>query len=240
MATPSAVGFVPERRRFYPAAALALLAEALLLGGGYLMLAHRPAPPVVPPVTVLSLAPAPEPVPAPEPKPVPPAPVPKPQPAARPVTPVHQVTHVARPRPMPAAPPPVTTPVPEPATSSAAPTDPPPVPAAPPPPPAMPAAAPAAPNPSFENAMRAAIQAALHYPESARMSGMAGRTRVGFRYRDGSVSDITLITSSGSGLLDRAAFAAVRDAAYPKPEPAQMGKTLNEQLWVTFNLNTNE
>jgi protein TonB len=104
----------------------------------------------------------------------------------------------------------------------------------------MPAAAPAAPNPSFENAMRAAIQAALHYPESARMSGMAGRTRVGFRYRDGSVSDITLIKSSGSGLLDRAALAAVRDAAYPKPEPAQMGKTLNEQLWVTFNLNTNE
>ncbi|KLU27299.1 hypothetical protein EOS_05160, partial [Caballeronia mineralivorans PML1(12)] len=67
MATPSAAGFVPERRRFYPAAALALFAEALLLGGGYLMLAHKPTPPVVPPVTVLSLAPAPEPAPAPKP-----------------------------------------------------------------------------------------------------------------------------------------------------------------------------
>lgn len=88
--------------------------------------------------------------------------------------------------------------------------------------------------------MRAAIQAALHYPESARMAGMAGRTRVGFRYRDGSVSDVTLITSSGSGMLDRAALAAVRDAAYPIPEPAQMGRTLDEQLWVTFNLNANE
>lgn len=236
MATPSAAGFVPERRRFYPAAALALLAEALLLGGGYLMLAHKPAPPVVPPVTMLSIAPAPEPAPVPAPEPLP---VPKPQPVARPVTPVHRVTHVARPRPVPAAPPPTPTPVPEPATPSAAPTDTRPAPA-PPPPPATPAEAPAAPNPSFENAMRAAIQAALHYPESARMAGMAGRTRVGFRYRDGSVSDVTLITSSGSGMLDRAALAAVRDAAYPKPEPAQMGKTLEEQLWVTFNLDANE
>jgi protein TonB len=104
----------------------------------------------------------------------------------------------------------------------------------------MPAAAPAVSNPSFENAMRAAIQAALHYPESARMAGMAGRARVGFRYRDGGVSDVTLITSSGSGILDRAALAAVRDAVYPKPEPARMGKTLDEQLWVTFNLNDNE
>jgi periplasmic protein TonB len=104
----------------------------------------------------------------------------------------------------------------------------------------MPAAAPAVSNTSFEDAMRAAIQAALHYPESARMAGMAGRARVGFRYRDGSVSDVTLVTSSGSGLLDRAALAAVRDAAYPKPEAAQMGKTLDESLWVTFNLNTTE
>jgi protein TonB len=234
MATPSASGFVPERRRFYPAAALALLAEALLLGGGYLMLAHKPAPPAVPPVTMLSIAPAPETAPAPE-----APPVPKPQPVARPVTPVHQVTHVARPHSVPAVPPPAPTPIPEPATPSAAPMDTRPA-STPPPPPAMPAAAPAAPNPSFENAMRAAIQAALHYPESARMAGMAGRARVSFRYRDGSVSDVTLITSSGGAILDRAALAAVRDAAYPKPEPAQMGKTLDEQLWVTFNLNDNE
>jgi periplasmic protein TonB len=88
--------------------------------------------------------------------------------------------------------------------------------------------------------MRAAIQAALHYPESARMAGMAGRARVRFLYRDGGVLDVTLVTSSGSGMLDRAALAAVRDAAYPKPEAAQMGKTLEEQLWVTFNLNAIE
>jgi protein TonB len=88
--------------------------------------------------------------------------------------------------------------------------------------------------------MRAAIQAALRYPESARMAGMAGRTRVTFQYHDGEVSGVTLVTSSGSGMLDRAALAAVREAAYPKPEPALAGKTLNEQLWVTFNLNAGE
>ena len=59
--------------------------------------------------------------------------------------------------------------------------------------------------------MRAAIQAALHYPESARMAGMSGRTRVAFRYRDGVVSNVSVVVSSGMGLLDRAAVAAVRD-----------------------------
>jgi periplasmic protein TonB len=88
--------------------------------------------------------------------------------------------------------------------------------------------------------LRAAIQAALHYPESARMAGMSGRTRVAFRYRDGVVSNVSVVVSSGMGLLDRAAVAAVRDAAYPKPEPAFVGKTLSEQLWVTFNLDDHD
>ena len=88
--------------------------------------------------------------------------------------------------------------------------------------------------------MRAAIQAALHYPESARMAGMSGRIRVAFRYRDGVVSNVSVVVSSGMGLLDRAAVAAVRDAAYPKPEPAFLGKTLSEQLWVTFNLDDHD
>lgn len=98
----------------------------------------------------------------------------------------------------------------------------------------------ARPNASFEGALRAAIQAALNYPESARMSGMAGRTRVAFDYRDGAVSNVRVVGSSGIGLLDRAALAAVRDAVYPKPDAAFAGKTLSEQLWVTFNLNETE
>jgi len=100
--------------------------------------------------------------------------------------------------------------------------------------------APAGPTPSFEGALRASIEAALHYPEAARMAGMAGRTRVAFHYRDGVVSDVTVVISSGMGMLDRAALAAVRDANCPKPEPAFAGKTLSEQLWVNFNLNDHE
>ena len=69
---------------------------------------------------------------------------------------------------------------------------------------------------------------------------MAGRTRVAFEYHDGMVSDLRVVVSSGAGLLDRAALAAVRDAVYPKPQAALAGKTLSEQVWVTFNLNDPE
>ncbi|WP_217478150.1 energy transducer TonB, partial [Paraburkholderia solisilvae] len=133
--------------------------------------------------------------------------------------------------------PPVSMPAPLPAPAEPQPSTPPT--AAPPPPPAA-TAAPAGPSPSFEGALRAAIEAALRYPEAARMAGMSGRTRVAFRYRDGAVSDVSVVISSGVGVLDRAALAAVRDANCPKPEPAFAGKTLSEQLWVNFNLNDHE
>jgi protein TonB len=102
-----------------------------------------------------------------------------------------------------------------------------------------PAPAPARPDASFEAALRAAIQAALRYPESARMEGTTGRTLVAFVYRDGAVSDIHVVTSSGMGLLDHAALAAVRDAACPPPPHGLAGKSLPEQLWVDFTLDGN-
>jgi protein TonB len=69
------------------------------------------------------------------------------------------------------------------------------------------------------------------------MEGMSGRTRVAFTYRDGTVSDVRLVVSSGIGLLDRAALAAVRDAVYPNAPAELAGKVLSKQLWVTFALN---
>jgi protein TonB len=240
MATLFRSGVPSGRQRFWFAAAIALLAESALLGGGYVLLVHKaPAPPVEPPVTMVSLAPVPAPQPVPSPAPQPPQP-PQPQPArpAHPVTPTHRVAHAAPPPPRPAP-----VPVPDaapPSTASTTPTEPQPAPRPPPPAAPVPAAAPAAANASFEGALRAAIQAALHYPESARMAGMTGRTRVAFQYRDGAVSGERVVISSGVGLLDRAALAAVRDAAYPRPEPAFAGKTLSEQLWVTFTLNDHE
>ncbi|WP_233847410.1 TonB family protein [Paraburkholderia sp. HD33-4] len=243
MATLPASGIAQDRKRLLPAAAIALVAEALVLGVAIALLTHTARLPAVSqqaPPTLLTLA-----APAAAPQPTQP-----PQPVAKPV-PMHPAAHTpmkpvsaAGPKPMPA---PAPTPTPAPAQPAATPTEPPTTSA--PQPSAQPArqapaaaAAPvaAAPTASFEGALRAAIQAALRYPESARMAGMTGRTRVAFRYRDGVVSDLNVVVSSGIGLLDRAALAAVRDAAYPKPEPAFVGKTLSEQLWVDFNLDDHE
>jgi protein TonB len=224
------------------AAVIALLVEATLLGGGYLLLTRKPPVPVEPTVTMLSLAPVPEPAPTPVAVPTPTPSPSKPPPVERPVTPVHHLAHTMTPRPA-TVPTPVAPPVRDaqtaPAAPSAVPTDPPPAPHPPPPAPAA-SPAPSSPNASFEGALRAAIEAALRYPDSARMAGMTGRTRVAFDYRDGAVSDVKVLISSGAGLLDRAAIAAVRDAVYPKPEPAFAGKTLPEQLWVTFKLDDKE
>ena len=239
MATVSAPEVVRERPRLASAAAFALLAEALLLGGGVVLLTHRSQPAPERPPTLLTLtAPAPAAAPTPQPvaKPLNP-PKPEAPPVTHPVVPPRHVQHVAHVAPPKAEP--VSVPTPAPILPSATPTDAPPAPRQPSPPPAAAPAA-TAPNASFEGALRAAIQAALRYPESARMAGMSGRTRVAFQYRDGVVSDVSVVVSSGIGLLDRAALAAVRDAAYPKPEPAFVGKTLSEQLWVTFNLDDHD
>jgi periplasmic protein TonB len=226
------------------AAPLALLVEALMLAGAFALLSKKAPPPPPPPtVTLLTLA-----APAPAPKPPEPAPV-KPATAAKPVTPppprpvFHPpvpVHHASPPRPATPPPPPqaaAPSPTPPTAAPNAPATDP-----APPAPPPPPAPAPAAPptgavDPSFDAALRTAIESALHYPESARMAGLSGRARVAFVYRDGSVTDVRLVVSSGIGLLDRAALAAVRDAVFPKPTPELAGKSVSKQLWVTFDLN---
>lgn len=62
------------------------------------------------------------------------------------------------------------------------------------------------------------VQAALHYPESARARGVTGEARVGFAVRaDGRAADVALLESSGSAALDRAAERAVRDAVALPP-----------------------
>ncbi|MBN3848261.1 TonB family protein [Paraburkholderia sp. Ac-20342] len=209
---------------------LALLVEALVLAGAFGLLAKKAPPPPPPPaVTLLALAPVAAPVAPPAPAPKPPEPVPVAKPIAPPrhsPVPVHHAAPLQPATPAtPPAPPPTAQPS-EPATD--------PAPPAPPPPPPAPSAG--AVNPSFDAALRAAVQSALRYPESARMAGVSGRTRVAFTYRDGAVSDVRVVVSSGVGQLDRAALAAVHDAAYPKPAPELAGKTLSKQLWVTFAL----
>ncbi|SIT49791.1 TonB family protein [Paraburkholderia piptadeniae] len=243
------------RKPLYASAALALAVEALLLAGVGAWLIRPPiAAPKRPEPMTITLAPSAVPAqkPAPIPAPVPPAavaarevskPLPKPamQPPRAPTASQARVAHVVPPRPRtqpqpqpkPVVSPSAPTPAPaantEPA-QSAAPTEP--APASRP----APTPAPARSDASFESALRAAIQAALRYPESARMEGTTGRTLVAFVYRDGAVSDIRVVTSSGMGRLDHAALAAVRDAACPPPPHGLEGKSLSEQLWVDFTL----
>lgn len=240
------------RKPLYASAALALAIEALLLVGVGAWLLHPHVAPTRRPepmtITLAPMAPAPKPAPKPAPAPAPAIPKPAPQPVAQPqprhAAPVHaaRVARTAPPKPRPQ---PVAQPLPAPAPEAA--------PSAPAPaqtaartesaPVAHPAPSPtpvaARPDASFAAALRVAIQAALRYPESARMQGTTGRTLVAFVYRDSAVSDIRVVTSSGMGLLDHAAVAAVRDAECPPPPHGMEGKSLPEQLWVDFRLDGN-
>jgi len=257
-----AISFAPahstEKSRLYVAIAAALAVEALVFCGGYYLISREPAPlPVKPPAVLMLTAITP----------VPAAPSAPPTPAHPPVTPptppIPHVANALKPAHVsPHAPPHATRPV----VTHSVPTPVPPLPqnAADVTAPAAPSA-PLTPSPdsqaaakaeqaaahqaeatnaaqqaSFDGAMRASVQAALQYPDSARMAGMSGKTRIAFDYRNGIVSNIALVTSSGMAVLDRAALAAVRAAHYPTPEAAQRDKTLHERIWVTFTLDNND
>lgn len=95
-------------------------------------------------------------------------------------------------------------------------------------------------TPDFRAQIRAAVQAAVVYPMGARMMHATGRVRVGFSYLDGVASDARIVASSGNGLLDRAALAAVMNASYPLPEAKFSGRKLDFELWVHFHLSAEE
>jgi protein TonB len=247
------------RKPLVTSALLALPIEALLLAGvGMWVVGRRVVAPVRPPepmtITLAAAAPKPAPnsvpTPAPAPAPVMHAPALEPRhvapvhrarvadatPARRPPQTVVPPSHAPSPAPVPATTQQTAPPAPT-AAQTAAPTEP----TAQPTPAPTPAAAPAPSHAdaSFEAALRAAIQAALRFPESARREGASGRTLVAFVYRDRTVSEIRVVTSSGMGLLDHAAVAAVRDAECPPPPRGMEGKSLPEQLWIDFRLDGN-
>ncbi len=90
---------------------------------------------------------------------------------------------------------------------------------------------------SFRSAVRASVQAAVHYPYAARMAHVSGKALVSFSYHDGTVSNPSIVTSSGYSLLDNAAKQAVETASYPPPPPELAGRALQFQVWVRFNQN---
>lgn len=249
-----------ERSRWMAVAIAALAVEAALLAGVVTLLRRPAAPPAaLPPMQIVLEAPRPVPKPAhiapPRPK-APPRPI-----VARPKTPVavEKPRMPPRPRPRVTPPPPVLLP----AAQQPPPVTPPPTPPSPTPPPlpqvalpppvpearpSMPVAPPPASVPirpavdlgalraAYGQAVHAAIQSAVRYPEMARRMGESGRTLVAFRFEQGTAHDVRIVTSSGSGALDRAAVRAVHDASFPQPPAALQGKPLQLQLWIEFRL----
>ncbi|MGS0740535.1 TonB family protein [Glaciimonas sp. GG7] len=218
------------RTRRFPLQAfgLAILTEAALVSIVCAILIAAPAKPALSepvPITLLSEdKPQPEAVPVASPKP--PAPTPKPQPK----------TKVAAIKPQPKIP------QPAPATAS---TDPLPIaqtpteftePASPPSPPMPPPASSGKGDPSLAYAakVRAAVQAAVAYPPAAAALHFTGRVRLEFQLRDTVPTQARVMTSSGIGMIDRAALQSVQSAQYPEPPSDLRGSDRLYQVWVEF------
>jgi periplasmic protein TonB len=221
--------YAPEPRfRLGGAFLLALLLEAALIGGTGLYLGRSPskAPRQVTAVQLeLTQLPEPElpkpPEPEPPKPPKPPEVTPKP-PVAAPKPVVHQ------------APPPVhpvQPPLPKPigpvsdvpsdfATPESVPPPPP-----PPPTPATAGAIKATPAELLAAELRAAVQATVQYPASARMLGLTGSIKLGFDYQSGRIFNVRVVQSSGRDMLDTAALGALNSAAIPPP-PKEIGDQL--------------
>jgi protein TonB len=193
---------------------------------------------VLPPVAVLEAEPPPV-EPQDVPKPADPASAPRPSPMVEvkspPIT-VRKTVTAERPRPVVAAWPPAPRAVPgmPPATLVSGPVTPGPVAAAAPAARSVADGPPADLEAALSARIRAAVQAAVHYPAAARMMGITGRARVMLTYRDGAVGGPALAQSSGVAQLDEAALAATRTAHYPPPPPAVAGQALRFLVWVEF------
>lgn len=82
---------------------------------------------------------------------------------------------------------------------------------------------------AYKNALRLAIERHKGYPRRAIRLRQEGEATVGFTIRrDGSITDLRVVESSGSALLDRAAQEAVRqvDGRLPIPEE------IERETWV--------
>lgn len=88
---------------------------------------------------------------------------------------------------------------------------------------------------AFEAKMHAAIRAALKYPAKVLYHGTYGITTIEYDYLNGHVTNIHVITSSGDGVLDRAAVAAVKDADYSSILPVITGRLIHDMVFIVFD-----
>lgn len=178
------------------------------------------APPPEPePVKVVEPPPTPVAEPEPEPKPEPvvkPKPKPKPKPEPKP-----KPTPKPKPRPMPKPEPVIQQVQQEPVVEQQVVKTPPPV--ARPIAPAMPAVNVAKLEDSYKARLRSAIEANKHYPSRARRMRQQGTVTLSLTLkRNGSLSAVAVVDSSGSQILDNAAIASVRSIDGQIPFPSDI------------------
>ena len=231
-----------DGQRWPLAAGAALLLEATIIGALLWLADHNSAPPPPAPMQIVLESPKPAPKTLAPPLPTPAQPKPLPRLTPKPKVRVHKEIRRARPKPT-VPPPPAPAPAPpkvETPPAPAADTKPAmavPVPPAPSMPPAPPAPAIATVKATFEAELRSAIQAAVRYPDAAKLMKLTGKAQVAFDYRDAQVTRLRIIASSGSDLLDRAALQAVRNALLPPTPKELQGQSMAFDIWVRFHLN---
>ena len=195
-----------------------------------------PGPPVTPSSETLLLPePTPPEQPGPEPAPNPPGPAPV-QLAPDPILPqpLPQPRPPPRPRPKPPSPPRTTAPS---AHETKAPIAPPPRSTVEPSP--GPVAAPlSSAVPDWRTALVTKLQRAKRYPETARSRGLQGVASATFTMdRAGRVLAASLVSSSGSAVLDDEALAMIRRAEpLPPPPPELQGAMVTMTIPVSFTL----
>ncbi|WP_426150810.1 energy transducer TonB family protein [Pseudomonas sp. DC3000-4b1] len=198
-------------------------------------------PPAPPPAMMMELAPLPEPEPVPPPpvvqppRPVEEPPMPKVVEAPKPVieVPKPKPKPKPQPKPQPKPEPAKEIPVEQPAPAPAA------APAKAPPAPPQPPAPPVSQAPKWESEVMGRLGRFKEYPPQARSRGTEGQVVVAFTLdSQGRVLDASVVSSSGSSLLDRAALRAV-NRAQPLPAPPAerlVNGTVNLRAPFTFNL----
>ncbi|PKY11537.1 hypothetical protein B1757_03940 [Acidithiobacillus marinus] len=178
---------------------------------------------LVPPTPAKPLPPLPKPKVQPQPKPIPkPVSKPIPHPAPRPVP--HRVIKAAEKLPLPPSPMPSPVEAPTPKAIVT------------PPPPPSPAPASPAVREDYLAQVKGAIQAAVRFPESAKMLGENGRVQLHFNLHNGQISAIKILQKGSLSAFDSAAIAALRDARLPRIPAGLKDKVFDLSIWVEFKL----
>ena len=229
-----------DGQRWPLAAGAALLLEVAIIGALLWVADHDSAPPPPAPMQIVLESPQPAPKTLAPPLPTPAQPKPLPRPTPKPKVRIHKEIPRARPKPVVQPPPTPAPPKIEAPPAPAAETKPAmavPVPPAPSVPPAPHAPEIASVKATFEAELRSAIQAAVRYPEAAKLMKLTGKAQVAFDYRDGQITHLRIVASSGTDLLDRGALQAVRNALFPATPKELQGQSMAFDIWVRFHLN---